>query len=144
MNCCYCGTSLGLTALAAGDSDFCTSQHRQLFHNRLRKALGILALEDGAPRPVGPMIAFVPYDVPGRHSQARPIECPERIVLPVAAFAISQDPPEFAEAPVSDAAPAPADQLTTLDRLSRLGSRVRDLRDQLNRVANVRERLGAT
>ena len=149
MKCHYCGASLGLAALAAGDSDFCSKAHRAKFQSRFGKGLALLAKDLLRPSNLaGPMTAFVGCDLPARHSPAREIRFPSRMLLPAPAFTIVPDPLEvpvtvertLTVSPLLLPAATRDDRSSTLDRIARLGSRLGALRSELGRATGVRAR----
>jgi hypothetical protein len=139
MNCHFCGKSLGIAAAAAGDPDFCSTQHRRNYHSRLMKALNLVGGDFAqAPRLVGPVTGFVPVDcLPQPALSMAPVS---RLRLPAASFEILTDPrpaPEAKTPPLAMGGGAGAKP----DRLADLGSRLRGLRNQLDRASGVQRQL---
>ena len=139
MKCHFCGRSLGIAAVAAGDSDFCSSQHRKNFHSRLRKALNLVEGDfSRAPKLRGPLTEFVPVDaLPRPALSAEPVF---RLRLPAASFTIAADAGPEPEAKPSPLAAVGGDGQKP-DRLADLGLRLRGIRNQLDRAAGVHRQL---
>ena len=138
MNCHFCGKSLGIAAAAAGDSDFCSSEHRKKFHTRLTKGLHLIADDSQAPKLAGPLTTFVPVDsLPRPALFVGPI-CRLRLPAPSLAVAADVRPgPEVKASPLAVVA-GPAGKA---DRLADLGSRLRGLRSQLDRASGAPRQL---
>src|SRR5271169_6350867 len=98
LRCQYCGKNLWpLRGLF--DEDFCSRDHRQRYHERVRKALEHLPKIAGIPRPGG--IAGFQFEKPRvqepvvtRHSASGPCEKPAPPAMPDFAHANSR--PSFA------------------------------------------------
>jgi len=154
-NCHFCGGGLGIAALTAADSDFCSKDHRSEFESRLKKALALLRREcPDSLTTAAPIIAF--KQVASAVQPASRACFQVELRLPTAGFAIVPDP-------LPDAAPVltfvqPIDQvppaaeleardkptgirMPKLDRIVALGSRLRHLRSQLDRASDVQNRL---
>jgi hypothetical protein len=133
MKCHYCGSSVRVSLVVGGDSDFCSSQHRAKFQARLKKGLDLLTRQHWkAPTPAGPITGYNPCDALAPISSIQSTMAFSRsIKLPQAALPVVVDPPPEFKQRVKGPA---------LDRIASLGSRLGSLRGQLQRAMAVEER----
>jgi hypothetical protein len=142
-----------MAADAAGDSDFCSVEHRKRFQSRLKKALTLLGPESGGtPRLAPAIITYIPANQFAQPAQPEELRYPLRFSM--ACFAIDADlPPNLGAAIPAEVINEPTDkevlrsarfspsedgrrnEVRKPDRIAVLGSRLRALRTELDRAS---------